>query len=148
MPTTPARTRLLGGMAAGALGLTLSSCGTATAPAAAPAASPPTGSPAATAAPPPAAAGSTITATETEFAIALSSRDVAAGTYTLAIKDAGTATHALTIKGPGGVDQTSSTLRGAQATTLTVTLQPGTYEIYCPVGNHRAVGMATTLTVR
>jgi uncharacterized cupredoxin-like copper-binding protein len=28
-----------------------------------------------------------------------------------------------------------------------VTLQAGTYEVWCPIGNHRAMGMDTTLTV-
>lgn len=30
---------------------------------------------------------------------------------------------------------------------LTVDLQAGTYQIWCPVGNHRSQGMQTTLTV-
>lgn len=30
---------------------------------------------------------------------------------------------------------------------LTVTLQPGTYEVWCSVGNHRQRGMGTEITV-
>jgi uncharacterized cupredoxin-like copper-binding protein len=37
---------------------------------------------------------------------------------------------------PGGADET-----------LTVTLQAGTYELWCPVGSHREQGMETTITV-
>jgi plastocyanin len=89
----------------------------------------------------------TLGATEADFSIELSSSTVAAGTYEITVVNEGSATHSLTIKGPGGVDQTSDTLQGGKSTTMTVTLQPGEYEVYCPIGNHRAMGMDTTLTV-
>jgi uncharacterized cupredoxin-like copper-binding protein len=38
-------------------------------------------------------------------------------------------------------------VQGGGSTTMTVTLQPGEYEVFCPIGNHRAMGMDTTLTV-
>jgi plastocyanin len=63
------------------------------------------------------------------------------------VRNDGSATHSLTIRGPGGVDQTSDTVQGGGSTTMTVTLQPGEYEVFCPIGNHRAMGMDTTLTV-
>jgi plastocyanin len=89
----------------------------------------------------------TLTATESEFAIELSSRELTAGTYTVTVDHVGQGTHSLTIRGPGGVDVTSDTLQGGQSTTMTVTLQPGEYEVFCPIGNHRGMGMDTTLTV-
>jgi uncharacterized cupredoxin-like copper-binding protein len=30
---------------------------------------------------------------------------------------------------------------------MTLDLQPGTYEVYCPVGNHEDMGMRLELTV-
>jgi plastocyanin len=92
-------------------------------------------------------AGTTLTATEDDFSIALSSDSVAPGTYTVSVENAGNATHSLSIKGPGGVDETSDTLQGGDSATMTVTLEAGEYEVWCPIGNHKAMGMDTTLTV-
>jgi plastocyanin len=92
-------------------------------------------------------AGGTLTATEDDFSIALASDSVPPGTYELTVDNAGDATHSLSITGPGGVDMTSDTLQGGDSTTMTVTLQAGEYEVWCPIGNHKAMGMDTTLTV-
>jgi plastocyanin len=93
------------------------------------------------------ATGTTVTATEADFSITLSSSTLTAGPHTFTVENTGKATHSLTIVGPGGVDVTSDTVQGGESTTLTVTLQPGEYEVYCPIGNHRAMGMDATLTV-
>jgi plastocyanin len=55
--------------------------------------------------------------------------------------------HAVEIEG-NGVEKTTETVTGQAAPPLTVDLKPGTYEIYCPVGDHRAEGMEATLTVK
>jgi uncharacterized cupredoxin-like copper-binding protein len=49
--------------------------------------------------------------------------------------------------GPLAFRQRSLTARAGSASTVTVTLQPGTYTYYCPVPAHRAAGMTGTLTV-
>src|SRR6266545_2569452 len=74
---------------------------------------------------------------------------VTAGAYTFVVEQQGKHPHALSIKGPG-VDTTSTpTIQpGGASERLTVTLQPGRYELWCPVGNHKAQGMHTTITVR
>jgi uncharacterized cupredoxin-like copper-binding protein len=92
-------------------------------------------------------AGTTVTAEEGDFFITLSSDTLSAGTYTFTVQNTGKASHSLKIEGPGGVDATSDTVQGGESTTMTVTLQAGDYEVYCPIGNHRAMGMDTTLTV-
>jgi plastocyanin len=91
--------------------------------------------------------GQTLTADETEFKIALSSSSVTAGSYTITVKNDGKATHNLILKGPDGNTQKSDTIQGGQQTTMTVDLKPGSYEVWCGVGNHKAAGMDTTLTV-
>ena len=138
--------RLAAGLGAGVLVLGLAACGGNS--------SDDTGSAAGTSAAGTPAAGSsaassrtTLTATEKDFSIALSSDSVAPGTYTFAVENDGKATHSLSIKGPGGVDETTDTLQGGDTATLTVTLQAGQYEVWCPIGNHKAMGMDTTLTV-
>jgi uncharacterized cupredoxin-like copper-binding protein len=95
----------------------------------------------------PAASGTAVTATETEFSIALSQQTFAAGTYTFTVQNSGNAPHNLTIKGPGADNQASPTLQGGQSGTVTVTLQAGSYELYCSVDGHKAQGMDMTITV-
>jgi plastocyanin len=53
--------------------------------------------------------------------------------------------HAFAIDGVDGA--VGETVTGSEAPPLTVTLEPGEYEFYCPVGGHRAAGMVGTLTV-
>jgi plastocyanin len=104
-----------------------------------------TGAPATSAA---ALAGArTVSATETEYRIALSSRSLSPGTYTFLVRNAGREAHALTIDGPGVEDRTTGRIRPGASGRLTVTLAPGTYEIYCPVDDHKKEGMATRVTV-
>jgi uncharacterized cupredoxin-like copper-binding protein len=88
-----------------------------------------------------------VTVTATEFKLALPSTHLAPGTYTFTMDNAGHATHSIEIDGPGVSNQESRTAGPGGTSTLTVTLQPGTYDMWCPVGNHRAEGMETKLTV-
>ena len=55
--------------------------------------------------------------------------------------------HAVEIEG-NGVEETTETVTGEDAPPLTVDLPAGTYEFYCPVGDHRAAGMEGTLVVK
>jgi plastocyanin len=54
--------------------------------------------------------------------------------------------HALEVEG-NGVEEETETLQPGSGGSVTVELAPGTYELYCPVGNHREQGMEGTLTV-
>ncbi|MFF4596324.1 hypothetical protein [Amycolatopsis sp. NPDC001319] len=92
--------------------------------------------------------GTTVTATLTDFHIALSTQNLHPGTYTIHAVNAGQTAHSLEIDGPGVSDQTlPSALNTGQSGDLTVTLQPGSYEIYCPVDAHKEAGMDLKLTV-
>ncbi|HEX2097708.1 MAG TPA: plastocyanin/azurin family copper-binding protein [Rubrobacteraceae bacterium] len=55
--------------------------------------------------------------------------------------------HALEIEGNGIEEETDDIEPGGSAE-LEVNLEPGTYELYCPVGNHEERGMVGTVTVR
>lgn len=84
---------------------------------------------------------------ENEFSISLTRREFTPGTYTFVVDNAGKANHDLSIKGPGVDGSKTAVLASGSEGEVTVTLQPGTYELWCTVGNHRDRGMTTTITV-
>ncbi|NMH99425.1 hypothetical protein HF526_19210 [Pseudonocardia sp. K10HN5] len=132
------------------LTLTLAGCGGGSNGAAAaptvPVAVPTTAAAAGTAAAEP--AGKQVTVTMSEFALTLSEQTFTPGTYTFVADNTGQYPHTITINGPGVQNQSASgPLKSGQSASLTVTLQPGSYEIWCPVGDHKAKGMTTTITV-
>ncbi|MCU4187320.1 hypothetical protein K6U06_23355 [Acidiferrimicrobium sp. IK] len=137
---TSHRARFLTGVGAAAMALTVAACGSSST-AAGPSA------PATTAAPAP-VPGDTLTATLSDFHIALSSRSVPAGTYTIKVSNAGNTLHALDVAGPGGTVAASPSVLPGQSTTVSVTLPAGSYHLYCPIANHRAMGMDVVLTVQ
>ena len=94
-----------------------------------------------------AAAADTITVRETEFALDPAQvRLDAAGTYTFRAVNDGSVDHALEIEGNGVEDETE-TIGAGESADVTVELAEGTYELYCPVGNHKDMGMAGTVVV-
>jgi len=93
-------------------------------------------------------APATVSATLSEWSIGLSEATVPAGPITFTATNNGTIPHAFEVEGKGTEKETALIQPGASAT-LTLTLAPGTYEIYCPVGedSHKKLGMETHLTV-
>ena len=91
--------------------------------------------------------GKPVTATETDFHIALSSQSLTPGTYTFTVQNNGQTTHALTVVGPGVHAATSGAIAPGSTGTLTVTLTTGSYDVYCPVANHKMLGMDDHITV-
>jgi plastocyanin len=67
-------------------------------------------------------------------------------TVTYVVTNKGNTEHALEIEG-NGIEEETDTLQAGDVGELTVTLKPGTYEMYCPIDDHRAQGMEGTLTV-
>jgi plastocyanin len=82
----------------------------------------------------------------TEFKIDPANPTAKAGTVTFDVTNDGSAPHALEVEG-NGVEEETKTLGGGESATLTVELEAGEYEWYCPVGNHADQGMKGTLTV-
>lgn len=91
--------------------------------------------------------GTQVTASLTEFHIALSQQSFPAGKYTFVVSNDGHATHALAINGPGVSNTQTSSLSPGQKANLTVTLQSGKYDFSCPVGNHKQMGMDMNVSV-
>lgn len=96
-------------------------------------------------------AASATDATLSEWRLELGQDTVPAGRVTLRATNRGQYEHALEVEG-GGQEWETERIRPGQDATLQVELQPGTYEVYCPVedthGNHERLGMRTTLVVR
>ncbi|HWC25359.1 MAG TPA: cupredoxin domain-containing protein [Solirubrobacteraceae bacterium] len=83
----------------------------------------------------------------TEFAFSPAQVTVAPGEHEFRIVNRGDAEHALEIHTPGGEVETDRVAPGESATVTANLSEPGTYELYCPVGNHRERGMEGTVTV-
>ncbi len=97
---------------------------------------------------PEAPSSSVLQATETDFAIQLSQRELTAGTYTIEVTNEGRATHDLVVEDAGGKDVAASEVIPPGASgTVDVDLQPGEYVVYCSIGNHRGMGMELAVTV-
>ncbi|MBT2440526.1 copper-binding protein [Streptomyces sp. ISL-36] len=92
-------------------------------------------------------AAQTVDVDETDFALKLSETAFAPGTYTFNARNSGRTSHALAISGPGLTPTQTGGLAPGETEKITVTLREGEYELWCPVGNHRAMGMTTRIRV-
>jgi hypothetical protein len=70
-----------------------------------------------------------------------------AGLTTFLVRNEGKNTHSFKIEGPGLAEMLAAPVRPRKTASLQVTLQPGDYKVYCPVGSHEAKGMTMTLVV-
>ncbi|MCA1669196.1 MAG: cupredoxin domain-containing protein [Thermomicrobia bacterium] len=103
-------------------------------------------------------ASTTINATEKDYAIAMDNSSVPAGSVTFKVQNNGATPHNLGVtkqsdasKGAGitgPVIKDSPTIDPGKTTSITVDLQPGTYNVVCTVPGHVQLGMIMTLTVK
>jgi plastocyanin len=89
-----------------------------------------------------------VTAKLSEWKVELSEATIAAGPVTFTISNAGSIPHGFEVEGEG-IEQETKVIQPGTTATLTLTLKPGTYEVYCPVGedSHKKLGMETHLKV-
>ena len=90
----------------------------------------------------------TLTAKEADFSIDLGTTNLKAGPYLVKVDNTGNATHDLVVEQNGSKIAGTSSISPGDSASLSVTLKPGTYVFYCSIGNHRAMGMETTVTVQ
>jgi plastocyanin len=70
-----------------------------------------------------------------------------AGKVTITMDNPSDLPHAVEIEG-NGVEEEGETVTKGGKSIATADLKAGTYDFYCPVGNHRAAGMEGKLTVK
>lgn len=87
---------------------------------------------------------SAVDVTETEFKIALASTELKSGRITFDVTNDGAIPHDLAIV---GVSQKTKEIPSKGSAKLTVTLKPGTYELYCSIPGHKQAGMDLRVTV-
>ena len=89
----------------------------------------------------------TVEIKETDFKLTPADPTVKrSGVIEFKVVNDGKVDHALEIEGPKAEAETDTIKPGASAT-LKADLPPGTYTMYCPIGNHREQGMAGKVTV-
>ena len=91
--------------------------------------------------------GETLAVSETDFAIDPQDPTVSAGTVTFEVSNDGQSTHNLEIEGNGVEEELESDLAPGDSGELTLDLEAGTYEWYCPIDGHKDQGMEGELTV-
>ena len=69
------------------------------------------------------------------------------GEVTVVLDNPSSVPHAIEVEGEG-VEEEGTTVGKGGVSKVTVDLEAGEYEFYCPVGNHADAGMEGTLTVR
>lgn len=90
----------------------------------------------------------TITIEETDFALDPNSVALETpGTYAFEVVNEGQVSHALEIEGEG-IEEETETLDPGERASLSVELEAGSYELYCPVGNHRERGMTGKIEIQ
>jgi uncharacterized cupredoxin-like copper-binding protein len=81
-----------------------------------------------------------------EYAIAMP-HTLPAGPVTFLVRNEGKKTHSFKIEGPGLIEALAKPVKPGASESLEVTLKPGEYRVYCPVGDHEAKGMTIPLAV-
>ena len=91
----------------------------------------------------------TVKVSETDYKLNPADPAVQAGSVTFDVSNDGQVTHSLVVEGPSDDSSLPNDLVPGDSSQLTVDLsQPGTYNWYCPIANHRQLGMEGTITVK
>ena len=90
----------------------------------------------------------TIRIVEKEYSLSPGSVSISKpGLYVIQGVNQGTISHGIAIEG-NGIDTDGSIVSPGGTSTVRVTIsKPGSYELYCPVGNHKEMGMEGHLTL-
>lgn len=96
-----------------------------------------------------AAKAQTIELSETDFMLDPADPTVKPGTVVIEAANDGQVDHNIEVEGPTGEAELPEDLMPGESGKLEVDLsEPGKYTWFCPVANHRELGMAGTITVK
>src|SRR5262249_19353812 len=94
-------------------------------------------------------AGGSVNLSATDFKFTPSDPTVKSGDVTFTEQNNGQTAHSLEIEDVNGQDkELEGTVQPGQSRTLKLNLPPGKYEFYCPVDNHKEMGMEGEITVQ
>jgi uncharacterized cupredoxin-like copper-binding protein len=82
----------------------------------------------------------------TEYQIEMPT-SLSAGSQAFSVTNNGTVEHNFEVEGQGIEERFETNLSPGESQTLQIDLEPGTYEVYCPLDNHKDQGMEIQLTV-
>jgi uncharacterized cupredoxin-like copper-binding protein len=105
------------------------------------------GSPGGTALVPDVAAGTTVLVMLNDNSIAVREQSIPAGPAVLTIENRGSDVHNLFVEGPGLNAAAGDAIPETKSATMEVNFQPGTYTLYCPIGDHRKNGEQVQVTI-
>jgi uncharacterized cupredoxin-like copper-binding protein len=94
----------------------------------------------------PATGEEAITVTLTEHEIVVDG-SVSAGEVTFVLRNEGDQTHGFVVTGNGLDDTLTTDVRPGETERVTARLEAGTYTLWCPIGDHRDLGMEAELQV-
>jgi hypothetical protein len=96
-----------------------------------------------------AATPDTATVTLSEWKVEVEPSELKPGPIVFKVRNAGKVSHALEVEGKG-IEKQIATLPHDASGELRLTLAPGKYEAYCPVGrgSHKMLGMVTSFSVK
>jgi uncharacterized cupredoxin-like copper-binding protein len=99
--------------------------------------------------PPSSTAAERVDVTETDFKLDPANPTIdKPGDVAFRVSNDGAVEHSLEVEGPNGESELEQSLKPGDSGTLEVKLdKPGKYEWYCPIGNHRQLGMEGEVTV-
>jgi uncharacterized cupredoxin-like copper-binding protein len=94
--------------------------------------------------------GGSVNLTATDFKFTPSDATVKSGQVSFNMKNDGQVTHSLEIEDvtPGHDQELEGNVSPGQSGTLTVNLKPGKYDFYCPIDDHKQMGMEGEITVK
>ena len=72
---------------------------------------------------------------------------LSAGAQVFRVTNNGASEHNFEVEGQGIEKAFETNLSPDETQTMQLDLEPGTYTVYCPIGDHRIQGMETSLTV-
>ncbi|HYH09447.1 MAG TPA: hypothetical protein VEK11_20535 [Thermoanaerobaculia bacterium] len=105
------------------------------------------GSPGGTALVPEVAAGTTVLVVLEDNSIGVREQAIPPGPAVLTIENRGSELHNLFVEGEGISRAADNPVPENGSSTLDVTFRPGTYTLYCPVGQHRTRGEQVQITI-